>query len=313
MAPQAARGVIVDDFTAGDAQRIWSELALLEPQRKLVDPPLRWKTSDKGPPGISSFDTRRGREGDIVAQATYSTLTLFLRSNWGPLVAGAFELKTQINEWMTLAWVEDKFNPASSTKRLVRHRDAWVHRLTMRIVSTGKITLQAEYAARATLDTSLDAPGPVVLPTAPIGPTDQNVFAGRSAQLFRDPLGDNERITFERLEIIISQGLGATWRKMGGWEIWKVGEALVDLVFPTRAADAGWEIIDRTNAETRQRYRLIATAPNPARTLTMDFFDVNFVADDRLIGHEARQARGFELRGRPHVDLSGKFVDISLV
>lgn len=311
LAPQAAYGTAVDNFAAATARRVWSGSVDVSPALETLSPPNEAMVVDRGPASAAAHDTRRGPAGAIAAQATFQSVEYLLRSNWGAFAGGLFTLAPQINERFTVGWAENVAGVGTSAQRFARVRDAWFHRVTLDVDSRGEATLLGEYAGEARLNAALNALGPVTLPSAPMAPTDQNVFAGRSATLRRDPSGTNDEVTFERLRVIFEQKLEARWTKSNGWRVTKSGRASVSLGWSARAANLGWAILDDVNSQTRRRYRLTLTAPNPTRAWTIDLFDVGF--DPIVVGHDGQDYRTASLLGYAHVSGAGSFVTISLV
>lgn len=308
MAIQSAEGTIVDDFTTATAKRVWSKVAEIDPAPAVNDPAENHMSQGGGPPTEGEYETKEGPSGVIEAHCTPQSIEFFLRNNFGPFAAGSFSLASQVTEFLTLAWVENRFAPTSSTRRLVRIKDAWISALIIEVLATGMVTLIAQYSGSDRDVKKLNALGPVTLPPAPIDPTDRNLFAGRSKTLTRDPSGDNEKVEFDSLRIVLSQGLTSEWTMSDAWDISKMGNLIVTLELESKTADEQWNILDK--ATTQEAYRLTLLAASPAKTLTFDFTDVTF--RKRPVGHDGQIYRPYLSVGYPKKNSSGSFVAISL-
>lgn len=305
---QAAKGTLVSDFTAADTGRIWSTLFEAAPALELVTPPEGYM-SRGGAPSVD-YDTGVGPGGRIVCHATPESVEYFLRNGWGSFAGGAFTRLAQVGEWLTLAWVEDRFDAGTSTERLVRLRDCLIHALAIDVDSDGMVMLEAQYRGAARTNTPLDTIGGITLPSAPMQPADQNVYAGRSATLIRDPAGDNETLSFARLSVEIDANLIEDWTMSSGYLVAMAGEHDVTLQIEALVADEFWNIIDQVNASIPQDYRLTVTAPSPASTLTLDFRDVTWRPG--MVGSEGQEYRRAAGTGYPRIKADGSFVDITI-
>lgn len=280
-----------------------------------------------------SFLKKKRVKGRFTGQATYQLLNLLFQNNWGGS-APAFTLNSQIadTQWMTVAWVEDRFqqNPFFSVSQL----NAWVHRLTFEIDARRKFLVMADYAAEQVLPAVPITPGgaggwfggdwyadswfgddwwgstslPFGLP-----PTDQDVFSGYDTKLILDPTGMNATIPFDRMQITIEQRLVHDWdmcRQL--YSVVKGGKTRVRISFTCRMSDDAWSYITSAIAGTKQSTRLIATTPG-GRTLQLDMAETRFNDPDESLGHAGMVSRPF-ITGETdaYVDDSGNFLTISL-
>lgn len=306
---QSAKGTIVDDLTAADTGRIWSTRYETPGAQEIVEEP-EFHMSAADAPSLD-FDTKEGPQGIVRAEMTPDSVEKFLRSAWGAFAAGAFTKRTQVGEFLTLAWVEDRFDPGVSTERLVRLSDVVIHRLAFEIESNGKAEMLGTYAGRASpLEVKLNALGGVTLPVAPMDPADQNLFTGRSALLTRDPAGDNEAIAFDKVTVVIDRLFEPEYHMSEGLADAAYGGTLVRIVLEKQVADETWNFTDKTQAEASQDWRLVLVAPSPAKTLTFDFNDVLFRPG--AFGHDGQEYLAHVATGFPKLDSGGSFLDISL-
>lgn len=306
---QSAKGTIVDDFTTASSAILWAESVKIPAHLPKVDIPP-WMTQLETQDESSRHSLPDRAEGVLVSPATPKNLEWFLRSNWGPFAAGAFTLTSQINEFLTLAWVESI--TAGSAERLVRIRDAWIHRLIISANFTrGLMILQGDYVGRRTSNRLLNAGAPVVLPTTPMTPPDFDHFAVRTAELIRDPAGDNERIRFSDVEIQLEQEAKTEHTFTDGWEVWKGGKTKVRVVLQGHVSEETWAVIDANRAGTKDKFRLtaVSTGSTPM-TLTIDLENVDFTFEN--IGFDpGRQYVNIQAEGLATKGSSG-FVTITL-
>ncbi len=308
---QAAKGTAVEDFTAADAGRFWTEEA-----EDSIGPR---KTDARGWMTQPQLETT-GRFTELAAflmgfscKATPFSLETLLRSNWGGFSLGSFNLASHVNEWLSLALVED--NRAGASQKYHRLYDAWAHRLTLGIDPVaGDLTLDADFAAEGSAGAAdLDEVGGTFGPSAVLEVADKNVFPGRLCRLFRDPTGDNEEIALHSAEIILDQGLETYWDYMRGVPlVLRAGHPgpLVQIKFEALVSAETWELLSNSIDGVKERYRFTALAQAPAKTLMIDFYEVDFEVDP--IGHAGREYVKFSAMGQAHRDASGNFVSITL-
>lgn len=305
---QSAFGTPVSNFTAAGAGRVWSNEAGIDAAVEFTEAG-GWMTQPQMEPGAKEPHARRGV---IPIKATPTSLERLLRSNWGPFAAGAFTLASQVNEWLSVGWVESVVG--GSTEFFYRQHDAWVHRLTLRASKVGALMAFAEYAAESDADpVALNALGGITLPGAPMSVVDKNIFAGRSVRFFRDPAGANVEIDLHSIAVHIDQNLASDWDMMRQlMSVYKAGHpgprVLVEVF--GYVSDETWAILTDARAGTRRRFRLTATAPSPAKTLTIDFYEMDFRV--RELGHRGNRYRPFHGRGEAHRSDSGDFVGITM-
>lgn len=245
--------------------------------------------------------------GAMVVHATPASVEWLLKNSWGAFSGGAFTLESQIaaTRWLTLALVE---NDANANGKLVRISDAWFHRLQFLVRGPeGIVEILGDYAAEVITPADLPAGG-ITLPST-YSPN-KNIFAGADAQFVRDPAGANVGIRVYELDLDLDQGLVHEWDMFRGkWTVYKSGrtEARVRLVGVV--SDETWAIITNSRAGTKQQFRFTATAPSPAKTLTINLYGMDFRI--RPIGRIGNTYRVFEALGRAHVT-GGNYVSIAL-
>lgn len=306
---QTAKGTIVDDFTTAAAAVVWAENVKLPAHLPKNDVP-DWMTQLETQDESSRHSLPDRAAGQLIGPATPKNIEWFLRSNWGPFAAGSFSLASQINEWLTLAYVESI--SAGSTERLVRIRDAWIHRLTVSAaMPRGLLILQGDWAGRRTSNRLLNAGAPVVLPASPMTPPDFGFFAVRTAEFLRDPIGLNERIRFSNLEIQLEQQVRTEHTATDGWEVWKQGKAKVRVVLRGNVSEETWALIDANRAGTKFPFRLVAVSSGGSpMTLTIDLQNVDFTFEN--IGFDpGRRYVDFEAEGMAGKSTGG-FATITL-
>lgn len=305
---QSAKGTAVSDFTA--AARVWTEDFALHALKEKTRPGP-WMTELFAEHADSRHSYKGPNRHRLTAQATYQLLDLLLRSNWGPGVAYTLRSQVATTDWLSLGWVENVASGA--TENLVRSWNAWCHRLALKVEGTGYCHVEAEFASEKVDDAvALNALGGITLPAAPMTPTDQNVFTGRDTTLTRDPLGAAVALRFHELTLTLDQRLVHDWDQMQQvYDVYKGGKTEVLLEVRGRLGDETWELLKKNRAGTKQRYRLVSTAPAPARTLTVNLYEVDFHGVDE-VGHDGQGGTLFRALGRAHRDDSGNFVSITL-
>lgn len=311
---QSAKDTILTNFAAPAAPRIWSEHVRIPTTPMKSEPDPTWMTVGIADETGARFNETDMPEGEITAIATPESLEVMLRSNWGPFAAGSFTLKTQVSQWLTLAWIENRFT--ANAERLVRIKDAWIDKLTISLAgrtgNRGMLILDGHYAGRRIDVRPLNALAGVVLPAAPMAPADRRKFRFLLASLILDPTGANVEMRVERLGITIDQGLEAEWTMTNGWDVKKTGKTRVSLDFVGNVNSETWDLIDKARAGTKKRLRVVATSDAPVKTLTMNFFETDFETEN--LGHDAdRVYVGFRSKGQPHVSTTGDYITISLV
>lgn len=250
----------------------------------------------------------REKTAEISARPTPATLQWFLRSHWGSYSSPAFTRATQVNEWATLAFVENRF--ASSPGYLIRLYDAWLYRVGLSVVSAGRCGLFASACAEADDIRALNALSGVTLPAANMEPADQNEFAGRSAVLRRAPSGANAVVPFERLLIGFDGGLITRWSMAEGKvRVYSSGHRRVSIQLQGRMNDEMWTILNNARAGTAESYRLTMTAPSPSKTFTVTLHSVRWTVDP--LSQRGTQYGPFVAVGQAMVS-AGNYVDLTL-
>ncbi len=315
MALQTVKETPADDFTVADSDILWTAAKMFDHGKERIElgPTM---TSDLAETVDGDAELPRARVGRVFAQATPKNVELLLRSSWGPFAAGAFTLDSQVNEHASFAWVEDRFIAASPAQRLIRITDAWTHLVELSVESVGKAMIAGSFAGESRDFADLDALGPITLPAPPMTPLDRNVFPGRNVSLIFDPAGANVTLPFESLMLSLDQKI--IGGELGQWDmmrflpgVFKQGKTTAILQVRALLGDQWWDVIDDMEGEVRNDYRIVLTAPSPARTWTIDLFEMNFRADP--LSYDGPSGRAvFSGVGRAHDDKSGNFVDITL-
>ena len=304
---QAAKGTALAALGGASAIKVRAPRASWPAGEEFSDP--AWNSdSDGAGSDEASHLIPAAKRGEILVRPTPATVEYLFRSHWGPLSLGAFERKTQVYQWLTLAFVENRF---ASVGRLVRFSDAWVHALRFEVESSGRCLLAAAYAAEASDVRSLAALSGVTLPAAPMEPADQNEFPGRSGVLTRDPAGDAEELPFARVSIEFDGGLRS--RKFPSDtnpSVYSSGHRRVSLNVEGRIGDELWQLIDASRAGTREAYRLEVAAPSPAKTFAVDLASVTWNPDSLSVSRTSYDS--FGASGVALANDAGDFVDLTL-
>lgn len=303
---QSAKGTVVDDFSSGF--NLWHERVAVDAKRR-KSTPGPWMTQLQSEDTVSRYSLPENPEGDILAVATAESLEAMLRSNFGPLSAGTFSLKSSINEYLTLGWVEN--TGAGAVENFVRIQDAWFH--TLQIIydgARGMVMLLGSYAGRAVDVTALNSLGGITLPSSPMAPSDTKKFRVRSADLIREPSGVNVSLRDINIEIEIQQGLSSEWTMTDKWDVRKRGKATPIIRFRGNVSDETWALLTNARAGTKEHFRIVAASDGPsAKTLTVNLHEVDFEVEP--LGVDSLEYVEFQGIGRAHVSGSD-FVALSL-
>ena len=307
---QSARGTVVDDFTATDAGRVWSD-AYLDDVGPLKSDPAGWMTSSKMAT-VGRYTRPRPINGEITAKATPTLLEWLLRSCWGTFAGGQFTYSPYVSEWLTLAWAESVVDGAAG--KFHRVYDAWIDSLTLRAGAFEPLSIEATWAAeREVAPLNITDLAGVTLPAEPMTPDDKNVFPGRLVRLFRDPLGDNEEISLHSVEVSIDCNVIQEWDMMRGVFLVAKGGfpgPRVNLSFEAHVSDETWEVLQAAIDDTKTIYRLTAHAQAPFKQLAIDFHEMDFEVEP--LGHEGQNCRRFRAVGQAHEDSSGNLTAFNL-
>lgn len=295
---QAAFGTPVSDFTTAAAARLWTELA-----RPWIGPQVyleAFMDADGGPSDAALDVDPDKPEGTLLVKGTPTALEWLLRSNYGAFAAGAFSLATGISSsrWLTLGWVEDRFNGTSSLERLVRIRDAWVHRLALAWAGAGdgkQLLLEASWAGRKALSQLLNAGG-ITLPATPMSAPDKDPFPAANTTLVRDPAGANVSLRWRDLRVTFNQGLGRDWDMGAGlWDVYKAGPLEAQLAFTSDWSDETWDLVDLARAKTKSTFRITSTCED-GTVLTITLYGVILQVEEQP-GHDGQEHAAFSARG----------------
>ena len=309
MAPQSAKGTLATDFRFTNSVRLWTTDFGTDPAY-VKSRPGPWMTELVSESEDSRYSQMENPESSVACSATPETIEMLLRSNWGPYAAGAFTLKSQVNEWFTLAWVED--HNAGSTQNLIRTQDCFFHRVRFRSSrQDGKLYINAEYMARANDITPLNSLGGIQLPPSPMAVQDTRPFGVRNVEFIRDPLGANVSLLYETVEITFDQIGNAEWTQTSKWDVWKTGKTIVYVSFEGMCTDESWAILNDNRSGAKKRFQLTATSEgSPSSIFAIDIRSMDFELD--RLGHDERGWIVFKAFGRALVDSGGAFVGIVL-
>ena len=298
---QSAKGTVVSDFTTSDTVTLWAEnVQIPAGRRKSVPGP--WMTTGETENTTSRYSLPENPEGQLLINATEESVEWLLRSNWGQFAGGSFTLATQVNEWLTLAWIED--NQSGATDNLIRIPDVWIHTLELQI-SEGRGIMQflVSYAgADDVLVNALDSlPGGVTLPTAPAQPSDFDKFCTASATVVRDPASANVTLNHIEATVTFDQGLRSEWTMTDGWEVSKRGKTKAKVNLRANTSDESWVMLTNNRAGTLQRFKITAASDaGTPKTLTMNFYNMDFEVEP--LGRTGLDAVEFTGTGQAHTD-----------
>jgi hypothetical protein len=292
-AVQSALGTPVTNFSAAPVVFSTSAEIPVSPE-KARD---LWMTNPVAPGPEEDFTVSDKPAGRLEAHATPSALDLLLRSNWGPKTGNYYILKTQVNEWLTLGWVEN--GAAGDIGEVVRIQDAWVHRLTFHApFPRGILEVTGAYLGRLPI---VNAKGTGGLTFPGSWSTEKNPFTVNAAAFVRDPAGANVSIRLRDLEIILDQNAADHEWDMGALlhQVVKAGPTVVWVDFTSEVSDEAWAVIKASRAGTRHDFRFTATAQSPAKTLTITLNEVSFTFEE--IGHDGLDMREIRGTGMAHL------------
>lgn len=306
LAPQPTEGTAVSDFTL--AIRLWTAKAPLDGGAPKADGGGLAMTTDFSDHAGSRYIPRLRPFDKLVMMATPESVKMLLRSNWGPFAAGAFTLKTSINELFTLALVES--TTAGDGQKVVRVRDVFFHRMKFLIRELGPVVVEAEYHGRASaVDTNAAVTLPALEQDDP-SPADSNVFSHRLTEFRRDPGGVNVDLEIAELALTLDQrGANPYAMTSGGTRTYKMGKTKATATIKAKAADENWAMIVDARAGTKRTFRTNLSAPSPASLLRFDMHNMDF--DFVAAGPDGRGSWSFEAEGAATAS-GGSFVDISL-
>ena len=308
IAKQSAKGVLATNFTTADSTRVWSETPMVDFGRR-KSRPGPWMTSTRSEATGGRYGLSKLQEGTITTKCTPKVLELFLRSNWGPYAAGVFALGTQIAEWYTLAWLEKAEN---DDHKLVRIRDVFFHRLTLLVRPLQAVLIRADYAGIEPVEADAPVAGvtlPAMLANNPT-PADTNVFAAQDVQFRRDPAGANVSLVYHNLDVTLDQRVLAKYWMTSGPTVYKGGKTNVTVDYRSKAADETWPLLQNAMNGTKETFRMLATAPSPVKTLTIDMPELDFEFEP--IGHNGVTYTELAGHGQSH-ESGAVFASISLV
>ncbi len=310
LAQQSAKGTPVSNFT--NAVKLWNAESKFDHVDDQTDPEW-WYNYHNSDFTSSRYQIHSLQDAWLSAHATPTLLTNVLQNLYGPLVGSTFSLVGYVNKWLTLAFVEDK-TLANTALRLIRLGDVLVYRMEMVVDGTGYVDLRLDYATERADNTTLGnlAALGVTLPAAPMDGADLNVFSGRAVTLWRDPLGANVQVPFERLNLTLDVGgMEVFWDQLGQRErALRNGPLQATLHLTAKPGDETWQATLDANNNVKQTYRLILSDPASGHTYTFTLFNVTFNSDN--IGVKDQVYDPLELDGMATQDANGNFLTITL-
>lgn len=327
---QPAQDQRVTDFS--NAVKLWTERADLDP------------TNDWGPSGPymmsllaeatgSRFVMKSRTEGLALGQATFALLSLLLQNNWGlglTLVA-----QIQDAQWLSLLWVDDRFQTGDPNFYVLAQTNAWFHTLTMKIAGRGKFLVEGKYAAEFNANPASSIGGggnwwtdnwfgnqwwannwfgsSGGLPIAPMNPDDVDVFSGYNTKFIYDPTGRNLELPYDSIKIEFNHRLIQEWDQLRGrFSVHKGGKTKVKLSIQIRAGVEAWMLAQDTRFANKKDCKLIATTPG-GHQFTIDFNDLGFDLDPGAVGHEGALSHTFSTFSAPFKDDTDFFVNLTLI
>jgi len=302
-AVQAALGTPQTAFASSPV--FWTHSTEMPVSPKKTDD--TWMAETVGPAPEERTNIGDRPLGRIVSAVTPDALDLLLRSNWGPRVGSAYTLASQINEWLTLAWVE--WAAAGNVGQVVRIQDAWVPRLVLRAeFPRGYLVAIATYMGRRILP---DAKGSGGLTFPASWSPERNPVTVNAAAFVRDPAGLNVSLRIRELEITLNQRPAAhEWDYADLlYSVVKAGPTDVRVHVRAEVSDETWALITDARAGTMRQFRFTAFAQSPAKTLTVTFNNLDFEFEE--LGHDGKDMREIVADGRAHLD-AGELATISI-
>lgn len=302
IAEQSAQGSPATTFST----RLWTEddkFAIGTPKR---DHGGQAMTQEEGDDVSSRYNLPDESSGRILVKATPESVDFLLRSNWGPLTGSNYTLQSQVPKFFTVAFVESVVG--SDLQKMIRYPDAFFHRLTFIIRDLGPVLIDAEFISAPKL-VSTNAGLVAMTPDDP-APADINVFTMRDAEFRRDPAASNVDIRFSAIVATLDQRGTNAFSMTGEVRTRKLGRTRASLVVSAQISDEVWILIDNSTAGTKEALRVRTTAPSPAKTLTLDFFNTNFQFEETgRAGLDMVEAVGEAIATR---DALGNFVTLTL-
>lgn len=290
---QSVKGTPATNFSSSSVLWTHSTEIPVSPEKSSEN----WMAETIGPAPEERFNISDRPAGRFTAVAVPDALDLLLRSNWGPKVGSAYTLVTQVNEWLTLAWVEHA--AVGDVGQVVRIQDAWVHHLVLRAsFPRGFLTATGAYLGRAIL---VDAKGTGGLTFPSTWTAVRNPFTVNDAAWVRDPSGLNVSIRLRDLEVKFDQRAAPHEWDMGTLmpRVLKAGPCEVETEFRAEVSDEAWAVLTDARAGAKRTFRFTASAQSPVTTLTVTLNEMDFTFDE--LGHDGKDMREISGKGRAHL------------
>lgn len=259
----------------------------------------KWMAETLASDETDTFNIGDQPEGRIVAPATPAVLDLLLRNNWGNKTGNDYNLVSQINEWLTLAWIE--WTAAGNIGKVVRIQDLWVHKLRINAPGPGGfVRMFGDFRGHYILPTDKGSGG-VTLPGS--FANERNPFiVGDDTTFIKDPAGTPLPIRWRELDITLDQNPAPHRWSMGDlrFDVYKAGPTQVQVDFRAEVSDEVWTLITDSRAGTKHQFEFVATAQAPAKTLTITMNKIEFKFKE--IGHSGKEMREIKGSGRALLD-----------
>lgn len=302
---QSAKGSPATDLS--NAKQVWT----LDPRIPVT--PIKsademWMAETHAPAPVEMFSICDQPRGRIVAAATPDVMDLLLRSNYGPPSGGEYELKTQVNQWLTIGWVEHA--ASGNVGKIVRIQDAWVDRLELRAMfPRGYLVAIADFIGRKILPT-VKGSGGISVPGS-FNP-ERNPFTFNGAGFIQDPDGSPVAIRIRELRVILEQVAAEQEWDMGDLLVraLKAGPARPAIEARFEVSDESWRLIDDSRSDTKRDFSFAVQAQSPVKTFEMRLNQMDFAFED--LGHIGKDMREVIATGNAHQDNVGKPAEITI-
>lgn len=307
---QSAKGVPTNDFTGASAMRFFLDSGRADVGRIKNDDGGLSMTTAQSDHVSSRYNRPDAPQDTIRAKLTPQSAEFLLRSNWGPFSGGSFTLSSQVNEWLTLAYIESVIG--ADLQRAFRLQDTFFHRLTIRALGdpeNNEVVAEAEYFARKSFDAEINSD--LVLPPMVQGsaaPADRDVFAGRNVEL--SIVDDALDLRWSELEIVLDQRGRSEFSMTSNLRtVLKSGKARATIGFRGEVNKESMGVLIDARAGTKKQFRVKMTEPVTGKILQFDFFNADF--DFESTGPEGLDTVEFQAEAAATVSGSS-FVDIGL-
>jgi len=280
LAPQAAEGSPITDFTSGTGAMVWA--------RSVRATEGTESDNFQGTSGSifehvdGMIDIHRKPEIEIIFYPTPTIITEFLKMN-GSVAAGSVIWSVGIPNWYSFLFAEVAVGTAGY--RMWRFEDAWVQELEFDTGGFGVAVCKAKILAQKVTEVATNQAGY----SADSNPNDSTQFAHRAAELIRDPSGLNVSIAVKQFTLNLRWGFdhepfNEEWAKITKQGLFEVTGTLM-----SRFMDETIAIRQDAIADTIRAYRHKLTAG--ANYIQFDLNNVKWSAPP--VGFENRNVIDF--------------------